>query len=70
MLRLDKDGKVRYNYLQLAGTYEALESLQEQQIQETQAEDLEIENYKNQEITYILRNIAEKFIKDFYINII
>jgi len=26
ILRLDKDKKVRYNYLQLAGTYEALRS--------------------------------------------
>ena len=27
MLRLDKDRKIRYNYLQLVGTYEALKSL-------------------------------------------
>jgi len=29
-----------------------------------------MENYKNWEIIYIPRNIAEEFIKDFYINII
>ena len=27
ILRLDKDGKIRYNHLQLAGTYKTLESL-------------------------------------------
>ena len=30
ILRLDKDRKIRYNNLQLAGTYKALESLQEE----------------------------------------
>ena len=27
ILRLDKDGKIGYNYLQLVGTYKALKSL-------------------------------------------
>ena len=47
MLRLDKDRKIRYNYLQLVGTHKVLESLQEEQIKEVQEEDLKIENYKN-----------------------
>ena len=34
MLRLDKDGKIRYNYLWLVRTYKVLESLWEEQIRE------------------------------------
>ena len=34
ILRLNKDRKIRYNYLQLAGTYKALKSLQEKRIKE------------------------------------
>ena len=34
ILRLDKDGKIKYNYLQLAGTYKAPESLWEKKIRE------------------------------------
>ena len=70
ILKLDKDRKVRYNHLQLTGTHKVLKSLQEQQIQKAQAEDLEIENYKNQEIIYIPKNITKEFVKDFHANII
>ena len=34
ILRLDKDKKIKYNYLYLAGTYNALKSSQEEQIKE------------------------------------
>ena len=34
ILRLNKDGKIRYNYLQLAGTHKALKSIQEEWIKE------------------------------------
>ena len=47
ILRLDKDKRIRYNYLQLAGTYKVLENLQEEQIKEAQEEDLKSENYKD-----------------------
>ena len=45
MLRLDKDRKVRYNYLQLAGTYKILRSLQDQRIQEVKEVDLDYKEY-------------------------
>jgi len=35
LLKSDKDGKIRYNYPQLLGTYKALKSSWEQQIKET-----------------------------------
>ena len=47
MLRLDKDGKIRYNYLQLAGTHKALKSLQEERIKEAQEEDPELKDYED-----------------------
>ena len=45
MLRLDKDRKVRYNHLQLAGTYKALRSSWDQRIQEAKEADLDYKEY-------------------------
>ena len=50
MLRLDKDRKVRYNYLQLAGTYEAPTSSWDQRIQEAKETDEDYKDYKGREI--------------------
>ena len=61
MLRLDKDGKIRYNYLQLVGTYKALKSLQEEQIKKAQE--------KNLKTIYILKSITKEFIKEFHRNL-
>ena len=47
ILRLNKDRKIKYNYLQLIGTYKAPKSLQEEQIKEVQEEDLELKDYKD-----------------------
>jgi len=35
-----------------------------------QAEDLDIEQYKNRKVTYVLKVIVEEFIKEFYKGII
>ena len=35
ILKLDKNKKIRYNHLQLVGTYKVPESLQEERIKET-----------------------------------
>ena len=66
MLRLDKDGKIRYNYLQLAGTHKALRSSWKQQIKETQNKDPDYKDYKEKETTYIPKKIAKEFITKFY----
>ena len=39
-------------------------------ILKVQLEDLDMEHYKNKEVTYILRLIAKEFIKKFYKGII
>ena len=70
MLRLNKDGRIRYNYLQLAGTHKAPKSLQEERIKEAQEENLESENYENQEVIYILKSIIKEFVKEFHGNLI
>ena len=37
-----------------------------QRIQEAQQQDPDSEDYKCRELTYILKNIAKEFIKDFH----
>ena len=72
MLRKDKDGLIRYNYPRIIVTqeYKLLKSNQTKRIQEVQAKDLEIDQYKAREAIYILRGIVEEFIKEFYKGII
>ena len=65
-----KDRIIRYNQLKLAAVYKVLEVTWMQKIQKVQEEDLDNQEYKNQEVIYILQNIAEEFIKDFYKRII
>ena len=74
---MDKDGKIRYNYLQLIVTqeklkriYKLLKSFQAKRILKTQLEDLDFKEYINRKLIYIPREIIEKFIKDFYKGII
>ena len=66
ILRQDSDGKIRYNHPQLAATSEAPESDWSQRIQEAQEHDPDTEDYENRELTYIPREIAEEFVKDFH----
>ena len=68
MLKKDSNGLIRYNYPKLAATqeYKLLESNQSKRIQEVQAKDLDIEQYEVREATYILKEIVEEFIRDFY----
>ncbi len=70
VLKLYEDGKIKYNHLKLVVTqeYKALESNWEQRISKAQLEDSDLDNYTNWEAIYILRNIVEKFIKEFYRN--
>ena len=72
ILRRDEDRLVRYNYPKLVVTqeYKLLESNQTKRIQEVYAKDLDISQYKVREAIYILRGIAEEFIKEFYKGII
>ena len=72
MLCKDEDGLIRYNYPKLAATYKykLLESNQTRRIQKVQAKNLDINQYKQRENIYILREIIEEFIKDFYKGII
>ena len=72
MLKRDSNRLIQYNYPKLVVTqeYKLLEGNQTKKIQEVQAEDLDIEQYKVRETMYILRGIAEEFIKDFYKGII
>ena len=68
MLRKDNNGLIRYNYSKIAATqeYKLLESNQTKRIQKVQAKDLDADQYKAREVTYILRGITEEFIKEFY----
>ena len=72
MLKKDSNGLIRYNYPKLVATqeYKLLESNQTKRIKEVQAKDLDIDQYKVREVTYILRGIIEEFIKDFYRGVI
>ena len=72
MLYKDEDGLIRYNYPKIVATqeYKLPENNQTRRIQEAQAEDLDVDQYEVREATYILRGIAEEFIKDFYRGII
>ena len=72
ILRKDSNGLIRYNYPKLVVTqeYKLLESNQIKRIKEIQAKDLDVNQYKVIEATYILRGIVEEFIKDFYRGII
>ena len=62
---------IRYNYLKIAATregqiYKLLESDWIQKIQEVQVVDLDKEQYKNREATYVLRSIIKEFVKSFH----
>ena len=72
MLKKDSDGLIRYNYPKLVATqeYKLLESNQTKRIYKVQAKDLDINQYKVREVIYILREIIEEFIKEFYKGII
>ena len=76
ILRIDKDRKIRYNYLQLVVTkelkqvYKLLKSFQAERILKTQLKDLDYKEYINQELIYIPKDIVKAFIKDFYKGII
>ena len=67
---MDINRKIRYNYPQLIATSEALELEQLQRIKKTQKYNLDIEYYKSQKLIYILKSIAEEFIKELYKKII
>ena len=67
---MDTDRKIKYNYPQLKVISKALELEQSQQIKEVQKHDLDTKYYKNQKLIYILKSIAEEFIKEFYRGII
>ena len=74
---MDKDSKIRYNYLQLIVTYKELErvykllkSFQAERILKVQLKDLDYEKYINRELIYILKDIIKVFVKDFYKGII
>jgi hypothetical protein len=66
MLRMDEDGKIRYNHPKLAAVHEAPESHWMQRIQEAQQQDPDSEDYECRELTYVPRSIAEEFVKDFH----
>ena len=62
---------IRYNYLKIIVTseiqiYKLPKSNQIKKIQEVQLKDLDLEQYKNKEVIYILRLITEEFIREFY----
>ena len=70
---MDKDSKIRYNYLQLIATQEELErvykllkSFQTKRILKAQLKDLDYKEYMNRELIYIPKDITKAFIKDFY----
>ena len=63
---MDKDGKIRYNYLKLIVVHKAPISNQMQRIQEVQEQNPNNKKYKNRELMYILSSLAKEFIKDFY----
>ena len=66
ILRIDKDRKIRYNYLKLIVVYKASIVNQMQRIQEAKEQDLNSEEYINRELTYIPNKLVKEFIKDFY----
>ena len=72
ILKKDSNRLIRYNYSKIVVTqeYKLLESNWSKRIQEVQAKDLDIEQYKVREVIYILKGIVEEFIKDFYREII
>jgi len=50
LLKLDENGKIRYNHPQLLKTYKALGNLWEQWIKKAQETDSDYEDYKNREM--------------------
>jgi hypothetical protein len=66
LLKLDQDGLIRYNHPKLAGTHEAPESDWAQRIREAQLEDPETDQYEWRENTYIPRELAGEFVRDFH----
>ena len=72
MLKKDDNGLIRYNYPKLAAIqeYKLPKSNQIKRIQEVQAKDLDVKEYKAREAIYILRGIIKEFVKEFYRGII
>ena len=73
ILRIDNNGRIRYNYLQLIATqeepkrvYKLLKSFQIERILKVQLKDLDYEEYVNRELIYIPKEITEAFVEDFY----
>ena len=66
MLCIDKDRKIRYNYLKLTAVHEVLIVNWIQKIQKIKEQDPDSKKYKNKELIYILNKLAKEFIKDFY----
>ena len=67
---MDKDGKIRYNYLKLIVVYKAPVVNWIQRIQEAKEQNPDSKKYKNRELIYILNKLVKEFIKDFYQGII
>jgi transposase InsO family protein len=66
ILRMDTDGRIRYNHPQLKATSEAPKSEWSQRIKEAQEHDPDTEYYKDRESTYVPRSVAEEFVKEFH----
>ena len=70
LLKMDRDGKIKYNHLQLSLMYKTLMSLWTQKIQKAQSKDEDLKEYASWEATHIPKSIAKEFVKDFYENLI
>ena len=66
MLHINKNSKIKYNHLKLVAVYKAPKLYQIKRIQKAQQQDPDSKDYKCKELMYILRSIAEEFIKDFH----
>ena len=71
MLKLHKNGKIKYNHPKLTATqeYKSPENNWEQRINKAQSKNSNSEDYINQEATYIPKDIAKKFVKEFHRNL-
>ena len=70
LFKENSNKKIRYNHSQLLKIYKALGSLWEQQIKKAQKTDPNYKDYKEREMQleamYILSEIAEEFVTEFY----
>ena len=66
ILRINKDGKIQYNYLKLVEVYKVLKLYKIKKIKKVQQQDLNSKDYKYKELIYILKDIIKEFIKNFY----